>query len=61
MEEESASSEKTVTKQVGHLKDAPPVRLLQDISNGNDKPEPIPHLEDVVRIIIRWSERNYRT
>ena len=26
----------------------------QDISNRNDKSEPVPHLKDCVRIIIRW-------
>ena len=29
---------------------------LKDILNTNDKSEPIPHLEDSVRIIIDWSE-----
>jgi len=29
---------------------------LKDIFSTNDKSEPIPHLEDSVRIIIDWSE-----
>ena len=29
---------------------------LQNLFGRNDKSEPISHLEDVVRIIIRWSE-----
>ena len=36
--------------------DAPPLCPSQDIVNGNDKSEPIPHLEDSVRIIMDWSE-----
>lgn len=29
---------------------------LKNILNINDKSEPVPHLEDSVRIIIDWSE-----
>ena len=29
---------------------------LKDILNTNDKSEPVPHLEDSVRIIMSWSE-----
>ena len=29
---------------------------LKDILDANDKSEPVPHLEDIVRIIIDWSE-----
>ena len=36
--------------------DAPPLCLSEDIVNRNDKSEPIPHLEDSVRIIMDWSE-----
>lgn len=36
--------------------DAPPLCPSQDIVNRNDKSEPIPHLEDSVRIIMDWSE-----
>ena len=32
--------------------DAPPLCPSQDIVNGNDKSEPIPHLGDSVRIIM---------
>lgn len=28
---------------------------LKDILNTNDKSEPVPHLEDSVRIIMSWS------
>lgn len=34
---------------------------LKNILNVNDKSEPVPHLEDSVRIIISWFEYNYRT
>ena len=33
-----------------------PPLLLQNILNRNDKSEHIPYLENVVRIIITWSE-----
>ena len=34
--------------------DAPPLCLSADIADRNDKSEPIPHLEDSVRIIMDW-------
>ena len=34
--------------------------VLQNILNRNDKSEHITHLDNVVRIIIPWSEWNYR-
>ena len=37
-----------------------PPLLLQNILNRNDKSEHITHLDNVVRIIIVWSECNYR-
>ena len=36
--------------------DAPPLCLSEDIADRNDKSEPVPYLEDSVRIIIDWSE-----
>ena len=39
---------------------APNFVVSQDIHNGNDKSEPVPHLEDSVRIIMRWCEWRYR-
>ena len=32
--------------------DAPPLCLSEDIADRNDKSEPVPYLEDSVRIII---------
>ena len=37
-----------------------PPLLLQNILNRNDKSEHITNLDNVVRIIIVWSECNYR-
>ena len=37
-----------------------PPLLLQNILNRNDKSEHITNLDNVVRIIIGWSECNYR-
>ena len=37
-----------------------PPLLLQNILNRNDKSEHITNLDNVVRIIITWSEWNYR-
>ena len=33
--------------------DAPPLCLSEDIADRNDKPEPVPYLEESVRIIMR--------
>ena len=33
--------------------DAPPLCLSEDIADRNDKSEPVPYLEDSVRIIMR--------
>ena len=44
------------SKRLGVPIGRPAICRSQDILNGNDKSEPVPHLEDSVRIIIDWSE-----
>lgn len=37
--------------------DTPPLYCSQDVLNRNDKSEPVPHLEDSVRIIMSCNKR----